>query len=846
MGSRGYGGLTSTLREFAASPLIAQYLALKEQYPEALLLARVGDFYEAYGDDAEDLARSLHIICTSKEAGKAGRIAMAGVPHHSVDSYLARLMRQRRVVAIAEQMEAPDGKTLVRREIVRVLTPGTVLEDQFLAAEKENYLCAVARAGGMTAIAYADVSTATAALTVVDDDDGLAAELGRIAPSEVVVAGDREALHVTPLVGPDCRVAAFGEVLDSPELQNGSARGARPRTNTVDAFSLDERPAAAAALDMLRRYLNRLHLDGDAIAESVGVRALAGARTLVLDPSTRRHLDIVAASGDNAKASLLSVLARTKTAMGSRLLSRRLCAPSVDVAEIRDRHEHVEALVQRVGLRLDLQHKLNSIGDVERIVQKVRARRAGPRDASALRTSVIAMGELSATLEREQDDRMRSFAQGIAAGGAPAELADDVRATLVEEVPATIADGGVIRPDHHAGLRETVELRSRSRELILALEERARSQSGIKQLKIKYTQAFGYYYEVPRAHADRIPAHFQRRQSLVNAERFTDPELKELEADILGARSRQVALERDEFEALLTRIDAHAGALLDAARAIAELDVHCSLAQVAGERGYSKPVMVDERVYDVEGGRHPIVEAVGGVDFVPNDCRMGGEKRFLFITGPNMGGKSTYLRQTALLSIMAQAGSFVPASAATLGIVDRLFTRIGAGDDIAAGRSTFYVEMAEMAVILRRCTPRSLLLIDEVGRGTGTTDGLAIAQAIGEYLLGLGDAMPMVLFATHFHELVGLAGVYPLIENLHVLVAEGHAGPVFSHRVLHGASSRSYGIAVAHMAGLPEEVVRRARELADALERRPAPPTAAPRLTRGTDSGLAQIRLDIT
>jgi DNA mismatch repair protein MutS len=829
--------LTTSLRDFAASPLIAQYLALKEQYPEALVLARVGDFYEAYGDDAEDLARSLHIICTSKEAGKAGRIAMAGVPHHSVDSYLARLMRQRRVVAIAEQMEPPDGKTLVRREIVRVLTPGTVLEDQFLAAERENYLCAVSRAGGKTAIASADVSTATAALVVVEDDDGLAAELGRIAPSEVVVADDREALHVTPLVGTNCRVAAFAEPEDASAVQ---------RQRALDAFSVDEQPAAAKALDLLRRYLNRLHLDGDSIARSAGIGASSGERTLVLDPSTRRHLDIVASSGDNAKASLLSVLARTKTPMGARLLARRLCAPSVEVSEIRARHEHVEALAARVSLRLELQHKLAGIGDVERIVQKVRARRAAPRDAGALRGSVVAMAGLCEVLTVERDGRIRSFAERVAAGGSAAALAADLNETLVEEVPPNLADGGVIRAERSASLRETVELRTRSRDHILALEERARTQSGIKSLKIKYTQAFGYYYEVPRAHGDRIPAHFQRRQSLVNAERFTDSELKSLEADILGARSRQVALERDEFEALLGRIDQCADALLEAARAIAELDVHCSLAQVAGERRYVKPEMVEERIYEVEGGRHPIVEAVGGVDFVPNDCRMGEQKRFLFITGPNMGGKSTYLRQTALLSILAQAGSFVPASHARLGVVDRLFTRIGAGDDIAAGRSTFYVEMAEMAVILRRCTPRSLLLIDEVGRGTGTTDGLAIAQSIGEYLLGLDEAMPMVLFATHFHELVGLASSFPLIENLHVLVAEGHGGPVFSHRVLHGASSNSYGIAVAHMAGLPEDVVRRARELADALESRPTPPTSAVRRSRAPEPGLGQLPLDIT
>ena len=827
--------MTASLREFAASPLIAQYLALKEQYPEALLLARVGDFYEAYGEDAEDLATSLHIICTSKEAGKAGRVAMAGVPYHSVDSYLARLMRQRRVVAVAEQMEAPDGKTIVRREIVRVLTPGTVLEDQFLAAEKENYLCAISRAGGMAAIAYADVSTATAALTIVADDDGLAAEIGRIAPSEVVVPDDREALHITPLVGANCRVATFVQV----------AAKSAGSSKSVAGFSLDEQPAAGAALDLLRCYLNRLHLDGDAIAESAAARAAISARTIVLDPSTRRHLDIVASSGDNVKASLLGVLARTKTAIGSRLLARRLCAPAVDIAEIRARHDDVEALTGRVSLRLELQHRLANVGDIERIVQKIRARRAGPRDLSVLRTSVVAMGSLCEVLASEPDERITSFAHRIASGEAHAKLADDLNATLVDDVPPVLADGGVIRPDRDRSLHDTVELRMRSRDHILALEERARVQTGIKSLKIKYTQAFGYYYEVPRTHGDRIPAHFQRRQSLVNAERFTDPELKGLEADILGAKSRQVALERDQFELLLTRIDAFAGDLLAAVRAVAELDVHCSLAQVAGERRYVRPQMVEERRYEIEAGRHPIVEAVGGVDFVPNDCRMDDEKRFLFITGPNMGGKSTYLRQTALLSIMAQAGSFVPASKARLGVVDRLFTRIGAGDDIASGRSTFYVEMAEMAVILRRCTPRSLLLIDEVGRGTGTTDGLAIAQAIGEYLLGLGEAMPMVLFATHFHELVGLAGAYPLIENLHVLVAEGHGGPIFSHRVLHGASSRSYGIAVAHMAGLPEEVVRRARELADALERRPVPPTVAPRVSRAADSGQGQLRLDI-
>ncbi len=829
--------MTASLGEHLGSPLIAQYANLKAQYPEALLLMRVGDFYEAYGDDAEDLAQTLHIICTSKEAGKAGRIAMAGVPHHSVDSYLRRLIGLRRVVAVADQMEAPDGKTLVRREIVRVLTPGTVLEDVFLAPDRENNLCAIARSHGVTAIATADVSTWSAGLSVLADDDAVAAELSRIGPSEVVVFGETDAQAIAPFVGADCRVAVFAADEDLAGRLQGRWQ--------LGALALDERRAAAEALALLCGYLKHLRLDGDAIAHAAAARATSASRTMVLDPATRRHLDLVASSGQNASASLLAVLARTKTPMGSRLLARRLCAPSTDAVEIRARHDRVSSLVSTVAFRIALQSELARIGDVERLIQKVRARRAGPRDASALRAGLHAMCALAGTLRESGVEGIRAYGDVIGAGGAPADAHSELDAALLDEVAATLADGGVIRPSYSPALAETVALRTRSRDLILALEERVRVSTAIKSLKIKFTQAFGYYYEISRANAEKAPSHFIRRQSLVNAERFTDPELKGLEAEILGAKSRQVALERELFEGLLAGVERNATMLLDAARAVAEIDVYCALAQVAGERRYVRPEIVDESVYEVHGGRHPIVDAMGGVDFVPNDCRMDGEKRFLFITGPNMGGKSTYLRQTALIAILAQAGSFVPATRARLGIVDRLFTRIGAGDDIAAGRSTFYVEMSEMAVILRRCTPRSLLLIDEVGRGTGTTDGLAIAQAIGEYLLALGPTMPMVLFATHFHELVGLAAQWPSVENLHVVVADGPAGPVFSHRVLHGASSRSYGIAVAHMAGLPQEVVARAGELADEIENRPTQSNAHGMKLRGVAAEKGQLRLDI-
>ncbi len=798
----------------ADSPLIAQYNALKSEFPEALLLSRVGDFYEAYGDDAEDLARSLHIILTSKEAGKGKRVGMAGVPYHSVDTYLARLIRQRRVVAIAEQMEQPVPNRLVRREIVRVLTPGTVLEDQFLTPDRHNHLCAVFKDPSAIAIVAADVSTGAATVQALGDEDDFAAALDALDPSEIVVADTAAAEMVEPLVGERCRVSVFE--LASAGASNGSAADV---PSALGVFSRDERPAAASALRLLESYLTRLKLDGAGIC----ARALPAspASSMLIDPATRRHLDLVVGSGSDARASLLGVLARTRTSMGSRLLASRVCAPLVDVEEIKRRLDRVESLVRRASPRVELQESLAGIGDIERIVQKIGARRAGPRDVATLRRSLEATALLGPAVERVGDAELAAFVAAIDADGALARLTAMLKAALVEDPPPTLSDGGAIKPESSPALADVVELRTRSRERILALEAATRTRTGIKSLKVKYTQAFGYYFELPRSQSESVPPDFARRQSLVNAERFTNVDLKELETAILGAKARQVELEREAFEALLAEVDANSAALLAAAGVIAEIDVFCSLAQVAAERRYSRPDVVDERIIDVEAARHPIVEAFGGVDFVANECRADADKRFLLITGPNMGGKSTYLRQTALISVLAQMGSYVPASRAKLGIVDRMFTRIGAGDDIAAGRSTFYVEMAEMALILRRCTSRSLLLIDEVGRGTGTTDGLAIAQAVSEYLLGLTDAMPIVLFATHFHELVGLSDAFGLIENLHVAVAEEQSGPIFSHRVLQGASNRSYGIAVAKTAGLPPEVVARAQEIADEIESRP-------------------------
>jgi DNA mismatch repair protein MutS len=832
------------------SPLIAQYLELKRQYPEALLLSRVGDFYEAYGDDADDLAASVHIVLTSKEAGKGKRVAMAGVPHHNLDHYLARLIRQLRVIAIAEQMEPPAPNRLVRREIVRVITPGTVLEDHLLASERNNYLCAVATAAGHTAVVAADVSTGGATVCVADGEDELAAELDRASPAEVVVESDEEAVRIRAFVGDACRVAAFAEG-DLPGTADGdgtaSTRGPADQA-TLEAFAIVERPAVRVALGLIAAYLAHVRLDGAGLAGRARPRVARA--SMLIDPGTRRHLDLVSGAGENSRASLLNVLMRTKTPMGSRMLTQWLCAPLLDLERIRHRHDRVEHLVRAPSWRLTLQEALARIGDVERIVQKVGSRRAGPRDLAALRASLRAVERLRDALAETTDEalaRLRDALEGSRAQerGTTNAIADLLERAIADEPPALITDGGAIRPEHSPELRDLVDLRTRSRDHLLGLEERTRARTGIRSLKIKYTQAFGYYYEVTRANADAVPADFVRRQTLVNAERFTDAELRALEAEILSARSRQVAIEKELFEALLAAVDEVREPLLATAEAVAELDVYASLAQVAGERRYVRPAMVAGSELHIQNGRHPIVEAYGGVDFVPNDCTLDAQRRFLLITGPNMGGKSTYLRQTALLAILAQMGSFVPADSAAMCVVERLFTRIGAGDDIAAGRSTFYVEMAEMALVLRGCTPASLLLIDEVGRGTGTTDGLAIAQAVSEYLLSLDQAMPMVLFATHFHELVRLSGRFPAVENLHVAVAEEPSGPVFSHRLLPGSSSRSYGIAVAKMAGLPPEVVQRAQEIADDIERRPGP--ALRSLRRRAEPGRpdSQLALDV-
>ena len=787
--------------------MLEQYFGMKTKHPEAVLLMRVGDFYEAYGEDAETVARALQIALTSKEAGGGRRVAMAGVPHHALAGYLAKLVQQRFIVALGEQLEAPVPNKLVRRDVTRIVTPGTLIEDSLLDGKQNNYLAAIAAIDETFAVAYADVSTGYCAATAIEGEnayDEVLAELGRVGPAEIVadLPADVRATMAAA-------IEAIGARLAAPSLGLVEARD----RGSVEGFAIDESLAIHRALDALAAFVKRTGIANG--GEGLSAPQFYRRRSfLALDPSTRKHLELTKAQGQNPRATLLATLDACATSMGSRMLARWITAPLVDRDAIAERQNAVQALLDEHARRDAMREILRGCFDVERIAQKVRFRRALPRDLASLRRTLDVLHPLRQVAPP-------ALAPVVARIGDFAEMLADLQRTLVDEPPAQVVDGGVIRPEADAELAECVALRTDARSRLSDLEERERERTGIKSLKIKYASAFGYAIEISKAQSGNVPADYVRKQTLTTGERFITPELKELELAISTAQSRQERLEARLYDELLERIAARTEDLLATADALAEIDVFGSLAQCAAERGYVRPEIVDESVISIRDGRHPVMEAVLRTNFVPNDLALqSDDHRFILLTGPNMGGKSTYLRQAGLLAIMAQVGSFVPAASMTLGVVDRIFTRIGAGDDLASGQSTFYMEMAEAANILRRSTRRSLLLIDEVGRGTGTIDGLAIAQAICEFLLGLENEAPMALFATHFHELCALSEHWPLVANYHITAVENTArdgAPVFSHRVQPGSSSRSFGIEVAKMAGLPEAVIERAQEISDAL-----------------------------
>ncbi|HEY8489628.1 MAG TPA: DNA mismatch repair protein MutS [Dehalococcoidia bacterium] len=798
-------------RSVSLTPIRKQYLDIKRRYPHAIVFFRLGDFYETFDDDAEICARELEITLTSKPMGKNLRVPLAGIPYHAVETYLARLIQKGYKVAICEQMGDPaKAKGLVERKVVRVVTPGTVLEGNLLDQRSNNYLAALVTQGGRSGIAYADVSTGEFAATELPAAEA-PAELARLAPAELLLPEGSEAPE--PYRGPVTAVRP--EWADPEEAQEELLR--HFEAGSLEGIGIAGRPLAVAAAGVVLRYL--AETQASVLGHVTRLASYTPSAFMTLDAHARRNLEIFATLRQGTAAgSLLGVLDGTKTAMGARLLRRWLGQPLLDVAAIRARHDAVAFCHESAVRRARLQGVLSKVPDLERLLSRVSSGVATPRDLVALRRGLEQVPALRAVLEEAEPGAVRDR---LLAGLRPLpEVAELIAAAVEDEPAATFDQGGVIRAGFHAELDALRRVSRDARQYLSELERQERERTGIRSLKLGYNKVFGYYIEVSNANLSLVPADYQRRQTLVGAERFITPELKEYETQILNARERMGEIEEEIFRQVCGQVSAAGAQVLACAAAVAELDVYVALADAAARHGYVRPEVDGGDVLEIEDGRHPVVERMlPEGSFVPNDTRLSGREQIAVITGPNMAGKSTYLRQVALMVLMAQAGSFVPARAARIGVVDRIFTRVGAQDDLASGQSTFMVEMLETAHILHNATPRSLVILDEIGRGTSTYDGLAIAQAVVEYLHHREQG-PKTLFATHYHELVALAEVLPRVRNYNVAVTEEGGRVVFLHKIVPGGADRSYGIHVAQLAGLPRPVVARAQELLAELERR--------------------------
>ena len=825
-----------------STPLMRQYAAIKKEHPSALLLFRLGDFYELFFDDAVVAARELQITLTSRNKEKGMAIPMCGVPYHAAEGYISKLIRRGFKVAICEQMEDPRlAQKLVRREVTRVVTPGTAA-DSSLGSEENNFLAAVASVGDRVGFAALDLSTGEFRATEFAGDSAarrIQEELEQLRPREVLYASS------APLFEP--RKNAGAGVLRGSG-QSASAAGtipnaswARPAESPLDdwifapdhaipllenhfgvlsleGFGLAGKPAAASAAGVILYYIRSTQRGTLEHVDRIGFYERQNC--LVLDAVTVRNLELIEPlfAGTDAGVTLFRGLDATVTPMGKRLLRAWMLRPSIDQSEIEARLDAVEAQLKDLMRREELRRALEGVLDLERLLSRVTLETANPRDVLALAASLARIPKVRSGLAGFTASRLVSL-HGLI--DELADLLDKIDRTIVEEPPLTLSDGGVIAAGVEKDLDDLRDLSRNSKQYLAQVEHRERERTGIGSLKVKFNSVFGYYIEISKANQHLAPTDYERKQTLVNAERYTTPELKEYESKILDAQEKIVEIERRLFSELRSAIAAEAKRIRQTALALAEVDVLSCLAHVAAMHNYCRPRFTDkpEDAGDLEivEGRHPVIEqqelaAAGSERFVPNDLFLNSSTHnIVVLTGPNMGGKSTYLRQAALIVILAQMGSFVPARAARLGIVDRVFTRIGASDNLARGRSTFMVEMTETAAILHTATPRSLILLDEVGRGTATYDGLAIAWAAIEYLHARVHAK--TLFATHYFELTELAEQLSGVKNYHVSVKETGGGVVFLRKVEPGAADKSYGIEVAKLAGLPNEVVVRAREV---------------------------------
>jgi len=799
-----------------STPLMRQYSAIKQRYPNALVFFRLGDFYELFFEDAIVAARELQITLTSRNKEKGVPIPMCGVPYHAAEAYISKLVRRGFRVAVCDQTEDPRlAKKLVKREVTRVITPGTAIDAQILEPRDSNYLAAVVEREGAFGLALADLSTGDFRSTEFAGAEArirLEEELERLAPRELLLPSSAPALART--TGQAANLPTETRLDDWIFTEDYGARLLREqfRVTSLAGYALEGHPLAVAAAGAIVHYVREtqrgslLHMDG--------IRFYYQQDCLVLDPATLRNLELLEpAFGGPRDSTLLAALDRCVTALGARLLKNWLLRPSIDKQEIELRLEAVDELRKNVIAREELRRVLASIQDLERLLSRITLETAHARDLLALKHSLSPLPTIRAYLARLQASRLRWLHEQL-------DELQDVHELLEKSIhpdpPVLLTEGGLIRAGYNAELDDLRMLSQDSKQLIAQIEARERERTRIASLKVRFNNVFGYYLEVSKPNLHLVPSHYERKQTLVNAERFTTPELKELEAKILNAELRSQALERDLFITIRRQVGAEARRIRQTAAAVAELDVLACFAWLAAERNYCRPEFCDDGEFVITQGRHPVIELMVAREaagrFVPNDLYLNSSTDvILIVTGPNMGGKSTYLRQAALIALMGQMGSFVPAQRAKLPIFDRIFTRIGASDNLALGRSTFMVEMTEAATILNTATPRSLVLLDEVGRGTATFDGLAIAWAVIEYIQTHTQAR--TLFATHYHELTELAELLPGVRNYHVSVKEAGSNIIFLRKVEPGSADKSYGIDVARLAGLPPVVIERAREI---------------------------------
>lgn len=800
------------------SPMMAQYMETKKQYSDCILFYRLGDFYEMFFDDALTASKELEITLTGKECGLEERAPMCGVPYHAVDSYLSRLVQKGYKVAIAEQMEDPKlAKGLVKREVIRVVTPGTITSAQALDETKNNYLMGIVYLADRMGVSVADITTGDFLVTEISTDRALFDEINKFSPAEVI-CNDAFSMSGISLEDLKDRYHFTVSILDSRFFQDESCRKVLRehfKVGSLEGLGLGDYDCGVIAAGAVLQYL--YETQKSTLDHLTTIAPYATGNYMILDSSTRRNLELLETMREKQKrGSLLWVLDKTRTAMGARLLRTWIEQPLISKEAILKRQNAIEELNLNYISREELGEYLNPVYDLERLIGRISYKTANPRDLLAFRNSIAMVPHIKRLLGEFTSDALKELAEDLD----PLEdLNDLITRAIVEEPPITVREGGMIKDGYNEEADRLRHAKTEGKTWLAELEARERDSTGIKNLKVKYNKVFGYYFEVTNSFKDLVPEYFIRKQTLTNAERYTTDDLKNLEDVILGAEDKLFSLEYDLFCEVRDAIAAEVVRIQKTARAIAAIDVFASLSTVATRNNYVKPQINEKGTIQIKGGRHPVVEKMMRDDmFVANDTILDNSKnRISIITGPNMAGKSTYMRQTALIVLMAQIGSFVPADQANIGICDRIFTRVGASDDLASGQSTFMVEMTEVANILRNATRNSLLILDEIGRGTSTFDGLSIAWAVVEHISNTRLLGAKTLFATHYHELTELEGLMNGVTNYCIAVKEQGDDIVFLRKIVKGGADKSYGIQVAKLAGVPDSVINRAKELVEQL-----------------------------